>query len=336
MTNVKIVCITPVKNEEWLLDNFLEATSLWADHIIVADQNSTDRSKDIAAKYPKVTLIENNSKQFNEPERQKLLLEEARKIEGKKLIIALDADELLTPNWEEELETIKRLPEGTIIQFRWENIHPNLKQYWSPSTWMNFGYVDDGKEHIGSLIHSQRIPVYSISPRYQCNKVSVIHLQYIDWNRMTSKHRWYQCYETLNFTSKHPIEIFRMYHHMYSVREDLLEIPNYWVNKYEELGIRIFSYNKPEYYWWDVEVINYLNQYSSKRFSLLPIWDVNWDRMANFIGINTEHNLSDPRIPEEKELHTWLLDTQLYYNNKTIKEQDRENIKKFRTWWEDE
>ena len=36
------VVMTPVRNEAWVLKAFLEATSLWADYIIVADQMSTD------------------------------------------------------------------------------------------------------------------------------------------------------------------------------------------------------------------------------------------------------------------------------------------------------
>lgn len=34
--------LTPVRNEVWILDRFLKAASFWADHIIIADQMSTD------------------------------------------------------------------------------------------------------------------------------------------------------------------------------------------------------------------------------------------------------------------------------------------------------
>ena len=66
-----VICLTPVRNEALILDRFLKATSLWADHIIIADQMSTDGSREIAKKHPKVTLIDNLSETFNEPERQK-------------------------------------------------------------------------------------------------------------------------------------------------------------------------------------------------------------------------------------------------------------------------
>lgn len=68
-----VICLTPIRNESWILDMFLKATSLWADHIILADQMSTDGSREIAKKNSKVILIDNNSETFNEPERQRLL-----------------------------------------------------------------------------------------------------------------------------------------------------------------------------------------------------------------------------------------------------------------------
>jgi Glycosyltransferases involved in cell wall biogenesis len=95
----KVICLTPVKNESWILERFLKCTSLWADHIIIADQNSDDGSEEIAKSFQKVIYVKNSASQFNEPERQKLLINEARKISGEKVLVALDADEALTGNF---------------------------------------------------------------------------------------------------------------------------------------------------------------------------------------------------------------------------------------------
>ena len=73
-----LICLTPVKNEAWILHAFLKATSLWADYIIIADQMSTDGSREIALSYPKVILIDNDNQEFNEVERQKMLIDKAR------------------------------------------------------------------------------------------------------------------------------------------------------------------------------------------------------------------------------------------------------------------
>src|SRR6266513_1643562 len=93
-----VICLTPVKNEEWIIEKFLACTSLWADHIILADQGSTDRTTEIAKNFSKVVLIKNYDEQFNEHFRQQLLVDKAREFPGKKLLIALDADEFFTGN----------------------------------------------------------------------------------------------------------------------------------------------------------------------------------------------------------------------------------------------
>ena len=36
------VCLTPTRNESWIIKQFVAAAELWASHIIVADQGSTD------------------------------------------------------------------------------------------------------------------------------------------------------------------------------------------------------------------------------------------------------------------------------------------------------
>ena len=37
-TRPKVICVTPVRNEAWIIEPFLRAAELWADHIILADQ----------------------------------------------------------------------------------------------------------------------------------------------------------------------------------------------------------------------------------------------------------------------------------------------------------
>ncbi|MDR3287618.1 MAG: glycosyltransferase family 2 protein, partial [Prevotellaceae bacterium] len=87
-TKPKLICLTPVRNEAWILNAFLQATSLWADHIIIADQTSIDGSLDIASQYPKVTVVKNDSADLDENYRMNLMYAEARKIEGEKIFIA--------------------------------------------------------------------------------------------------------------------------------------------------------------------------------------------------------------------------------------------------------
>ena len=239
-----IICLTPIRNEAWILDKFLKCTSLWADYIIIADQMSTDGSREIAQKYPKVILVDNNSTTFNEPERQKLLINEARKITGRRLLITLDADEIFTPNVliSPEWHTILNSKPGTIFQFQLANIRPNFQNMWLVNHF-SWGFMDDGSEHItNGKIHTSRIPLPSSSDTVSLNEIKVIHFQFTAWKRMQSKHRWYQCYEIINISDKSPLNIFRMYHHMYGLaKEQLVPIPPEWIKGYNDLGIDITS-----------------------------------------------------------------------------------------------
>src|SRR5271154_3152689 len=95
----KIVVLTPVKNEAWILPRFLATTSLWADLIIIADQKSSDESVQICKRFEKVVLIPNENPNFNEAERQLLLIKAARElVPGSRILFALDADEILAAN----------------------------------------------------------------------------------------------------------------------------------------------------------------------------------------------------------------------------------------------
>jgi DNA integrity scanning protein DisA with diadenylate cyclase activity len=62
----------------WILEKFLSVTSQFADTIIVADQQSTDASRKICRRFPKVILIDNPNRDYNELSRQQLLIAAAR------------------------------------------------------------------------------------------------------------------------------------------------------------------------------------------------------------------------------------------------------------------
>ena len=63
--NPQLIVLTPVRNEAWVLRAFLTATSLWADKIIIADQMSTDGSREICKEFPKVILLDNYGKRLS-------------------------------------------------------------------------------------------------------------------------------------------------------------------------------------------------------------------------------------------------------------------------------
>lgn len=320
----KVICLTPVKNEAWILERFLKLASLWADHIIIADQMSTDGSREIARSFEKVILVDNNSEAFNEPERQKLLITEARKIIGPRLLITLDADECFTTNIciSPEWQTILNSKPGTIFKFQWVHFQADLLTM-RVDKHQPWGYMDDGAEHEGLKIHSFRIPLPKGNSILELNDIKVIHFQFTDWNRMQSKHRWYMCYEYLNIPNKSAISIYRMYHQMNSYPNDVYkQIPIEWKEDYNKLGIDITSVFCEKKLWWDIQILNWLKEYGNQRFRILAIWKTNWRELAEIHNIPIVEEFRDPRPFAIKILHKYLARTQPYKSNFWVKKVD--------------
>lgn len=321
-----IICITPIKNEAWILDLFLQSTSLWADYIILSDQGSTDNSVEIARKYEKVTIIDNSSiKDFDEFHLRKPLIDAARKIEGKRIIISLDADEILTPDLGfSEWNKLKKLEEGTYITFPFYNIYPGFKKCWFHDK-KSFGYVDNGKEFKTGLIHTHRLfGDYHQGENVYHTSLKVLHYQFVDWKRMESKHRWYQCFEVINYPDKSKLDIYRTYHHMYSVdKNKFILFDERWITDYKTLGVDLSNYRVEGIYWWDIKVVEYFVQYGELIFSKIDIWTINWNRIQSRWGLKMQIVVRDPRSILERLINIYLRKTQRFQYLKLVKKIDR-------------
>ena len=272
--NRKIICVTPVKNEAWILRSFLTVVSTWADYIVISDNGSTDGSKEIARSFPKVKLIENDElKEFDEYLLRKPLIDAAREIEGEKVIVSLDADEAITKPSGEEWENILSSPPGTLVQLMSMNVLPGFSNYFK-GNYTDVIYIDDGSpfEKIG-LVHVSRM---SVRPKNVIqSSVGCLHFAYLDWPRMVSKHRWYQCYEKITFP-KNPLDIYRRYHWMYSPKLEKQNIPMAWLDDYTDRGGHVEFPSQVEYPW-DLKIREYFTKYGTRYFQYVDIWDYPWN-----------------------------------------------------------
>jgi len=310
-----VICLTPVKDEAWILERFLKCASTWADHIIVADQQSKDGSKEIARRFPKVRLIENSSEAFNEPDRQQLLISEARKIPDPKILMALDADEFFTSNLlgSPEWETILRSPPGSVIRFHWLEVFADTRGLcyfrfpWDPP----IGFVDDGTEHKGLAIHSVRIPWKAGATTITPTQIKLMHYCLLDRDRFKSRIGWYQCYEYLN-TKKSAIRLYRFYHQDLFVAPDAIKpVPAEWVQGYEESGIDMSSVQRQAAYRWDREMLQLFEKHGTARFKRLGIWDTNWTELhQQLYPQELAKKVDDPRSLLDRAVHKWLRLTQ--------------------------
>lgn len=294
MNYKKIIVLTPIKNEEWILDTFLKTTSCFADHILIADQKSTDNSVLIAKKYPKVEVIENNSTDFNEADRQSLLINTAREKFGyNNILLALDADEILAYSSldSNEWNSIKNSIAGTVLYFEKPTFFNGTEQvirYEEHGGWP-LGFVDDGTIHNPDFIHSTRIPVKENSPTIFLTEIKFLHCNLLSLKRQRAKMRYYCILESIA-NSKPWYHRLRMYNSSYDYSKQegdgVASAPSHWTKGWLDQGIVFISPKEEEFYWYDRESLKLLNKYNFRKFWLEDIWDINWKYVGNYYGLS--------------------------------------------------
>ena len=307
------MCLTPTRNEAWIAKRFLGAAKTWASHIVVVDQLSSDGTLQILSSTPGVDVLINESPDYDESYRQKLLINRARTIAGKRVLIALDADEALSANCQnsKEWEKICRAEPGTVLRFRWVNVLPGFKKAWIPPNLIACGFVDDGAEHDGNRIHSRRLPWPSGAPVIDLEEIVVLHFQYVAWDRVVSKQGWYQAWERLNHPGRSALDIFRQYHHMEGSwsPEEVHPVKPEWIERYSGNGIDFQSLVSEPVTWWDKDVLQLLLTHGTKYFRRIAIWNKDWNALADQLGV-IGADLADPRSISEKTAHRLLRATQ--------------------------
>lgn len=310
---MKIIVLTPIRNEEWILNSFLQTCSMFADHIIIADQNSTDRSVEIALKYQKVVLIRNENLNFNEAERQQLLIAKARELFGLgHFLIALDADEIIAANsinakgW----NTIKQAAVGTVFLFDKPTPLYNLPKALRYKEGFPLGFKDDGTEHTPSLIHSTRIPTPLNAVTIMIKDIVFLHLCFIRPNIQFSKNRYYCVLESINKVRK--IRNRRKMYSFYTPNDyavgSMGPIDPLWYKAYKKHHILIKNFNMEPYYYMDFEVLKIFKQYGEKKFYNDPIWKFDWEKCRKeAINLNIEGIPSTP-IKRPSMLRIYIVD----------------------------
>ena len=296
----KVICLTPIKNEEWIIEKFLKAASIWADHIILSDQGSTDNTVMIASKFPKVTIIDNSKLfEYNEKEYRLPLYSEARRIYGGgNLLVTLDADEFLTPNFDDlEWKTIMEAPIGTRFVFNWYNIQTNLNSYFVDEK--PFAFIDDGAEYDCGIIHYPRVPLSKDKPLIKLNSINVLHFQFVNWERMDLKHMWYRMYEKIIHPQKNAIRIWREYHYEKNLPIDNIKVfalPKEYLSGYNKYEIELTSVLKLQEKHWDERMIKYIAENGWNRFKRVDV-DRGYIRRIDHEGIlksqKLKYNLID-------------------------------------------
>lgn len=314
---MEITLVTPVRNDAWILAEFLSSSSEWADRIIILDQQSTDQSRSIARSFSHVNVITNDSSELNEAERKEQLLVEARKTSvDRRIVFALDSDEILTcdPWSSPEWKSLSTAPEGTVFRLEWINVKADGAHFWSAG-WKAFAFVDNGAALTEHGFHGERVPTANATSIVDFSTLKVLHLQYINELRMKSKQRWYQCLETLDDPTASGVRLYRTYNHMKLRRQD--EVMNRgWIDAglFKKLADAVEKDRAAGYYWYDVEIMRILCENGVEIFRKIEIWDQDWGAVASRAGFDACKPLGDPRSALQRLVHWILRVTQPYAN----------------------
>jgi len=280
--HARLVVVTPVRDEAWILDRFLAVTSRFADRIVVADQQSTDASRDICRRYPKVKLFENPSAEYDEASRQLLLLDAARaEVPMPRIILALDADEVLAADapgsagW----TRLRELPPGTVIALERVELVGATAWCLRQSRCSVLGYVDDGAPHLPRPIHSRRIPYPEGAPLAELPDVQVLHYAWLRPSAVAAKARWYSALENCLGTCPWTMKRRARYHDLMTSMSRARIEPSCasWFEGWEAQGIDMRSVREERSYWYDDEVLRLFQKWGARRFWLDDLWEVDWE-----------------------------------------------------------
>jgi hypothetical protein len=212
---MKIIALVPVRNEAWVLEHSLASWSGFCDVVIVNDQMSTDTTRDICRRFPKVVLLETTSTGPADtvgrlPQQARWrLLDAARNYDGHNLLWCTDADELVPPSLARACfaQHAGELAPGRAIECRVYNLWKSLTRYrqdlslYGPR-WKAVAFVDDRAVDFprgnGRPLHEPRIPVDEDETAFKADSLPILHLQWAIWNRNQMKQAWYRCVELMN------------------------------------------------------------------------------------------------------------------------------------------
>jgi glycosyltransferase involved in cell wall biosynthesis len=201
---VKIVALIPAKNEEEIIGVCLQSLQKVVDHVVVYDDNSTDKTSEIARQAGAVVINESYSSESGWPEFKirERLLEEARKLKATH-IISIDADEALAPTFAKVAkEYFQKMKPGDTLSLRWITLWKRADfervDGIYASLYKEFAFCDDlVSKHEYAYLGVGRVPknLNGENIKVESDLGGILHFQYVFWEQTQLKQAWYRCSE---------------------------------------------------------------------------------------------------------------------------------------------
>jgi len=255
---------------------------LFADKIILLDQGSIDKSVEMANQFPKAKVFSNTDKHLNENHTIGKLYQLARsEAPGPRIIIRLDADEVMTANvlssgeWNTvlcaTLGTVICFPRVEILSFEECYVHAIIDR----------GYIDDGRNFEVNPIHAKSTPIKEKVPTLTCNKIKILHYSGLRKKLGEAKMRYYCMLD--NIYNSRPIferrKFYRQGHILEIIRSTAqrVQFDDLWIKDYELRGIDMTSIMDDDFAWHDEACIDLILEHGAERFFIDPLWYHEWE-----------------------------------------------------------
>lgn len=293
----KVMVLCPARNELANLRRVVPVWELIADRIIVADQGSTDGSREYLKQRPKVVVIENPDDGLDESRRAKLLVDAAREFDREAIHLYLDADEILSsdiltsPEWSEFCT--RRA--GTVGEFKWIQLWRAPDRYIAKDvmgpTPYQLAYIDDGRSVEGlRKIHENRgVGVRNPETIFHFAEVVCLHFAWLNYDRTVRRNLWYKAWWTVKGAKSYHQNNRNHGWHRNIDERNIERCPDRWLEAYKQRGMDVTSCESSALYWWDVDILRWFSEYGVKRFLPLDIWrEVDWEEkriLAKQMGV---------------------------------------------------
>jgi hypothetical protein len=321
-----LICLTATRNYGWVINAFLKANSLWADYIIIADQHSTDGSREIALKYPKVILLDNVDLSYGETARSQMVIDRARQIEGDKILFYLAIDEVLAANYNETedwAKIINSVP-GDVFFFQWANLCPDKKNYWVSNTsdnkpfYMARMFHDDevtpyDNEGLDMHTHCIPYPKEVENHLFRVNDFKILHFGEFSEKWNLAKQRFYH-FVDFDKNNRNITSLSRMYNR-WTIERQCLSIPEEWIHRKDLQGFDLFNeVNSDEQPFLDNYVLEFIKKNGIERYRKLDVWD------KSFLS---RYSIIDPRPFWIRIIHFYFHFTARYTHSIFIRAIDK-------------
>lgn len=300
---MKIVALLPVKNELWVLRACLKSLSLFADEIIILDDNSDDDYKDLLSEFSKLVIIRDDGSCgniVNMSAKRKRLLDAGRQRRGTHFIW-LDADEVFSDNFfGNHVKYINGMIPGQKIMMKWVFLADG-DRYIQKGAFSNIYkdfivFDDESLEFEDKKLSENRTPGKNVNPLVvRPEEGVVLHLQNLNKDRNDSKQAWYRCLELIEGKRS-----ARRINNTYSITINSQNHKNALIpemfksNFLSDVDARLSNND-----WHIHKIIEFFDKYGIEFFEPLQIWDIK--------KLHNEFITRVGREPVSKVFPKWLI-----------------------------